>query len=57
MNMYEVILNNQEYLKLTEKIEKIKFITNGKWDWEHGLGHYQRVASYMKTILEQLDAD
>ncbi len=57
MSVYEVILNNQEYLKLTEKIGKLKFITDGKWDWEHGLGHYKRVASYMKTILEQLDAD
>ena len=55
--MYEDILKNKEYLELTEKINRMKFITDGKWDWEHGLGHYQRVASYVKKILEQLDAD
>lgn len=57
MSMYEKLLNNKEYLELTEKIGHLKFITDGKWDWEHGLGHYQRVASYVKRILEQLDAD
>ena len=55
--MYEDVLKNKEYLELTEKINRMKFITDGKWDWEHGLGHYQRVASYVKKILEQLDAD
>ena len=55
--MYEDVLKNKEYLELTEKINRMKFITDGKWDWEHGLGHYQRVASYVKRILEQLDAD
>ena len=39
------------------KIETIKFITDGKWDWEHGLGHYKRVAEYVRVILLQLDAD
>ena len=29
------------FLDTVEKIENIKFITNGKWDWEHGLGHYK----------------
>lgn len=57
MSMYEDVLKNKEYLELTEKINRMKFITDGKWDWEHGLGHYQRVASYVKKILEQLDAD
>lgn len=56
MNLYEKILNDQEYLTLTEKIGKMKFITDGKWDWEHGLGHYKRVAAYVKKILEQLNA-
>ncbi len=56
MNLYEKILNNQEYLTLTEEIGKMKFITDGKWDWEHGLGHYKRVAEYVKKILEQLSA-
>ncbi len=56
MNLYEKILNNQEYLTLTEKIGKMKFITDGKWDWEHGLGHYKRVSEYVKKILEQLNA-
>lgn len=37
MNLYNKILNNSEYLDTVKKIENIKFITNGKWDWEHGL--------------------
>lgn len=57
MTIYESILNNQEYLDLVKKIENTKFITDGKWDWEHGLGHYQRVANYVKKILTQLDAN
>lgn len=55
--MYEIILNNPKYLQLVNKIENMKFITNGKWDWEHGLGHYKRVAEYVKNILEQLGTD
>lgn len=55
MNLYDTILNNQDYLALTEEIGKMKFITDGKWDWEHGLGHYKRVSEYVKKILEQLN--
>lgn len=57
MNLYSKILNNKEYLKTVQKIESIKFITDGKWDWEHGLEHYKRVADYVKDILVQLNAD
>lgn len=57
MNLYSKILKNKEYLKTVQKIEGIKFITNDKWDWEHGLGHYKRVADYVKDILVQLNAD
>lgn len=57
MNLYNKILNNEKYLQTVSKIEKIKFITDGKWDWEHGLGHYKRVASYAQDILSQLNAD
>lgn len=57
MGLYEKVLNNKDYLKAVEKIEKTKFIADGKWDWEHGLGHYQRVANYVKKILTQLEAD
>lgn len=57
MMIYEKILNNEEYLAMVKKIENTKFITNGKWDWEHGLGHYQRVANYVKKILTQLGVD
>ena len=57
MNLYNKILNNDEYLKIVEKIENTKFITDGKWDWEHGLGHYKRVATYVNEILTQLNAD
>ena len=45
------------FLDTAKKIENIKFITDGKWDWEHGLGHYKRVAGYVKKILLQLNAD
>lgn len=56
MNLYYKIINNQEYLKIAKMIGEMKFITDGKWDWEHGLGHYKRVALYVKRILEQLNA-
>lgn len=56
MNLYKKILNNQEYLTLAEKIGKMKFITDGKWDWDHGLGYYKRVSEFVKKILEQLNA-
>lgn len=54
MMIYEKILNNEKYLAVVKKIENTKFITDGKWDWEHGLGHYQRVANYVKKVLTQL---
>lgn len=57
MKIYEQILNNKDYLELVSKIEEIKFITDGKWDWEHGLNHYKRVAGYVERILGQLNAD
>jgi len=57
MKIYEKILSNKDYLAIVEKIEKIKFIIDEKWDWEHGLGHYKRVANYVKSILSQLGAD
>ena len=57
MTIYNNVLNNPEYLETVKKIEKIKFITDGKWDWEHGLGHYKRVAYFVEKILKQLNAD
>lgn len=57
MHLYEDLLNNKEYLELVNKIENIKFITDGKWDWEHGLGHYKRVAEYSRKILSQLGSN
>lgn len=57
MEIYDKILKNKNYLAIVEKIESTKFITDGKWDWEHGLGHYQRVSNYVKQILSQLGAD
>ncbi len=57
MKLYDKLLNNKQYIKTVKKIEQIKFITNGKWDWEHGLSHYIRVADYVKKILIQLNAD
>jgi HD superfamily phosphohydrolase len=57
MIVYKKLLENREYLELTQKIESIRFITDNKWDWEHGLGHYKRVANYVKKILTQLHAD
>ena len=57
MVLYNKILANRKYLATADKINNIKFINNGKWDWEHGLGHYKRVAQYVKKILSQLNAD
>lgn len=57
MSLYNKVLTNQDYLDIVKKIESTKFITNGKWDWEHGLGHYQRVAQFTKEILLQLNVD
>ena len=57
MKLYEKVLSNSEYLNTVKKIESLKFITDGKWDWEHGLGHYKRVAQYADIILSQLGAD
>lgn len=57
MKLYESVLNNPDYLSATRKIENIHLITNGKWDWEHGLGHYQRVTKYVQKILLQLNCD
>lgn len=57
MKLYDDILDNVEYLALVKKIENTKFITDCKWDWEHGLGHFERVARYVKEILSQLGAD
>ena len=51
MVLYNKILANRKYLATADKINNIKFINNGKWDWEHGLGHYKRVAQYVKKIL------
>ncbi|MDD3392640.1 MAG: hypothetical protein PHE54_03790 [Bacilli bacterium] len=48
MNLYEQLLNNKDYLEFANEISKIKFITDGKWDWDHGLNHYKRVAKYIK---------
>ncbi len=57
MNLYDKLLNNEQYIKTVKRIEQMKFISNGKWDWEHGLGHYKRVADYVKKILIQLNAN
>lgn len=56
MDLYDTVLNKQEYLSVAQEIEKMKFITDGKWDWEHGLEHYKRVSVYVQQILEQLKA-
>ncbi len=48
MSLYENILHNYDYLELVHQIGKMKFITDGKWDWDHGFEHYQRVALYVK---------
>ena len=57
MTLYNKILSSNNYLATVKKIENIKFISNGKWDWEHGLGHFTRVAGYINKILVQLGAD
>ena len=57
MSLYADLLKNEEYLRIVGKIESMHFITDGKWDWEHGLGHYQRVSEYARNILSQLGLD
>ena len=57
MKLYEKLLHNNNYRETVKKIENIRFITDGKWDWEHGLGHYKRVAQFTKEILSQLKVD
>lgn len=55
--MYKKIINDSQYFSIMKKIDDIKFITDGKWDWEHGLGHATRVTNYVKQILTQLKFD
>lgn len=52
--MIEQILNDSTYQKTMKKISQIKFITDGKWDWEHGIHHAKQVAQYVKKILTDL---
>lgn len=54
MSIYQSILNNRKYLDTVKQIDDMKFITNGKWDWEHGLGHYQRVANYTQDFFDSI---
>ncbi len=37
-----------------DTIDNTRYITNGKWDWEHGIGHAKRVSMYVKQRLTQL---
>ena len=53
----ESILNDPYYLDCMQKIDSIRFQSDGKWDWEHGLGHASRVADYIVIILKQLKCD
>jgi len=57
MVIFKHLLQNEEYLNVVRNIETMHFISNGKWDWEHGLGHFMRVADYTETILKFLGAD
>lgn len=57
MNLYEQLSNNASYLKTVEEIGNMKFISDGKWDWDHGINHYKRVAQYVKLILLQLNTN
>lgn len=54
MNNYCKIINNEKYIYVMNKIDKVKFITNDKWDWEHGLYHSVRVSYYIREILTKL---
>lgn len=57
MKVYDKIMHNQAYLENAKKISEYHFISDGKWDWEHGLEHFKRVAAYIQDILKQLNAD
>jgi len=56
-SLYKKLLINKEYYETVNKIENIRFITDGKWDWEHGLGHFKRVSEFVNKILLELGAD
>lgn len=57
MSLSTDLLNHKQYLEVVNKISNQHFISDGKWDWEHGLGHFLRVSDYVQIILEQLHAD
>lgn len=55
--MEEILLLDPKYLDLMHQIDTFHFIQDGKWDWEHGLGHATRTSYYSKDILTQLESD
>lgn len=55
--LYNKILENPLYLSVMKEIDSIKFISDGKWDFEHGLGHAIRFSKYVMLILSKLNAD
>lgn len=55
--MYEKILLDEEYTEMMEKIASFHFSENGKWDWEHGIGHALRVSRYVQKIMGSLNQD
>ena len=57
MHLYEKIIENEKYIQTMKEIDNLHFITDGKWDWEHGMGHAVRVSNYVEEILKQLEVD
>ncbi|MDD3340620.1 MAG: HD domain-containing protein [Bacilli bacterium] len=55
--MYEKIVMDEEYIAFMKQIEAIHFVSNGKWDWEHGLAHAVRVSHYVRQFLTDLKED
>lgn len=52
--MYEKVVMDEEYVACMKKIDTIHFITDGKWDWEHGMAHAVRVSHYIRQFLTDL---
>jgi HD superfamily phosphohydrolase YqeK len=55
--MYEQIIKDPIFINIMNEIGNIKFIEDGKWDWEHSTGHAIRVSSYVEQILMYLGED
>ncbi|OCN03708.1 hypothetical protein A4S06_04935 [Erysipelotrichaceae bacterium MTC7] len=55
--MEKRLLQNKRFLEIVSIIEEKQFAQNGKWEWDHTMSHFQRVADYIEDILRQFHVD